>query len=114
MVRGWCWKVHIRFKHRSKPSIGRNQREHSFHRRLFFARPHNTRKVMHTLNMVPETEPALFVAGAGHIVHVPDPSLPNGAGLGSIYGTLPLKGVRRIGDFPFAGPAGCTRIVFPV
>jgi hypothetical protein len=62
--------------------------------------------------MISEAELALFMSGASHIVYIPYPSLPNCAGLGSIYCALPLMGIRRIGYFPFATSAGLAGIFF--
>jgi hypothetical protein len=57
--------------------------------------------------MFPEAQFSLLMLGAGHVVNIPNPSLPNGSHGGSVNGALPLVGIGRIGYLPFAGPAGC-------
>jgi hypothetical protein len=43
--------------------------------------------------------------GAGHVVDIPNPSLPNGSHGGPVHRALPLVRIGRIGYLPFAGPA---------
>ncbi|VTR63743.1 hypothetical protein DESC_10011 [Desulfosarcina cetonica] len=54
------------------------------------------------LDMLPETQLAFLMLGAGHVVYIPDPALPDGAHCRSVHGALPLVRVGRIGDLPFA------------
>jgi hypothetical protein len=62
------------------------------------------------LHMVPETKLAFLMPGACHIMHVPDPPLPDRSHFGSVDRTLALIRVGGIGNLPFAGSArfACT------